>query len=294
MDYMLVAFAHGIITGGVYGVIALGLSLIFGILRVINFAHGSMLMVSTYLYYCLWKYCNLDPYFSTLIVVPLMFAFGYFFQHFAIKPLFERERALVLEPISVLILTCGLWIFLDNLMLMIFGADFLTINTSLSDKYLNLGLLVIQVPKIIAFIGSIILVVAFDLFLKNSELGKVIRATAQNRDAVSLCGIDVYKIFDITFGIGVAFVSIAGAFLIQFYYVNSNIGSVFGVKSFLIVVLGGLGSVPGALLGGLIFGIVESVGAQFMPSSSASMLTFLLFIIVLFFRPQGLMGKIKG
>jgi len=291
MDYIIAAVIQGIILGTIYGVIALGLNLIFGVVRVINFAHGSILALSGYIYYCLWKYFNLGPYLSMIIVVPLMFLFGFYCQQFMIQRLFERERTLVVEPISVLILTAGLAVALDNLMLLVFGPNFLSIKTALAEKYFELGLVVVQAPKIVALIVCVGLVVGLGIFLNKSEIGRVIRATGQNREAVALCGIEVYKIYAITVGIGCAIVSIAAGLIVPFYYVHPNIGTVFGIKSFLIVVLGGLGSMYGALVGGLIFGIVECVGAQFVTSTSASMLTFILFIVVLSLKPRGLMRK---
>lgn len=291
MNTVFPALVHGLITGGMYGAIALGLSLIFGVLRVINFAHGAFLMVSSFAYLGLWK-LGLNPYIGIIIVAPVMFGVGYLIQNFMIKPLFKRERAAVVEPISVLMLTVGLGFCLDNLFLMIFGANFRTIQNSLGENYLEFGSVVLQLPKLIAFLGGIALTIVLSMILYKSELGKSIRAVAQNRDAAAICGVNVDKIYCITFGMGVATVSVAASFLSQFYYIQPQIGLVFGVKSFMIVVLGGLGSLPGALFGGLIFGVVESVGAQFMTSTAASMLSFLLFIIVLFVRPKGLLGKI--
>jgi len=293
-DTLLVSLFHGIILGGAYGAIALGLSMIFGVSRIINFAHGAMLMIAMFAYYGLYTVLGIDPYIGIIIVVPLMYGFGFVVQKFLLNPLILRERTTVVEPLSILLITIAIGIGLENLFMMLFGADFRTIKTSLTKSYLNIGdgLFVTQWTRFIAFVGSIILAGLLYWLINKTELGMKIRAVSQNRDAAALCGVDVYKTYNISFGIGIAAVSVAAAFLAQFFFIQPQVGAVYGTKSFLIVVLGGLGSIPGALLGGLIFGIVESVGAQFVTSTSASMLTFLLFIIVLMIRPKGLMGKI--
>jgi branched-chain amino acid transport system permease protein len=290
---ILLALPHGIILGGAYGAIALGLSIIFGVTRVINFAHGSMLMVSCFGYFLLYKNWGVDPYAGIVIVAPIMYTLGYFLQKFLIKPLFLREHTDVLEPTSVMLLTIGLDYALCNLFMMIFGSTFRTVNTAASQNYFEVGdaYFVTQWAKIIAFVAGFILAGALWFIVNKTELGNKIRAVSQNRVAASLCGVDVYKTYSIAFGLGVAAVGVAGACLTQFLFVQPLIGLTFGTKSFMIVVLGGLGSIPGALLGGLIFGIVETVGAQFITSTSASMLSFLLFIVALLIRPRGLLGK---
>jgi len=290
---LLVALIHGIILGGAYGSIALGLSMIFGVSRITNFAHGSMPMMSTFAYSVFYTGFGMDPYLGIIIVAPLMYLFGYAIQQVLIRPLILRERASVVEPLSILLLTVGVWIAIDNLFMMLFGSTYRTMNTPANEKYVEIGnaVFVTQWSKIIAFAGSFVIAGVLWWLLNRTEMVIRIRAVSQNRDAAAICGVDVYKTYNIAFGLGVASVSIAGALLCQFFFVQPQIGATFGTKSFMIVVLGGLGSIPGALFGGLIFGIVETLGAQFITSTSASMLSFLLFIVVLFFRPKGLMGK---
>jgi len=295
LERVLWAFPHGIILGGAYGAIAVGLSVIFGVTRVINFAHGAILMVSCYGYFLLYQWFKLDPYLGIVVVAPAMYVLGYLLLKFLIKPLFLRERAQVLDPTSVMLFTIGLDLSLCYLFMMIFKSDFRTLNTQISRSYLVVGedaVFVTQWSRIIAFGAGFVLAGLLWFIINKTELGNKIRAVSQNRDAASLCGVDVYKTYSIAFGLGVAAVSIAGACLTQFLFIQPLIGVTFGPKSFMIVVLGGLGSIPGALLGGLIFGVVETVGAQFVVSTSASMLSFLLFIVVLLVRPRGLMGKI--
>lgn len=294
MQNLLVVLIHGILIGTVYGGIALGLSIIFGVSRIINFAHGSMLMASTFAYLGLQSIFGINPYIGVFIVAPVFYVLGYFLQRFLINPLIVRERSSVVEPLSLLLITIGLWFTIDNLFMMIFGGSYRLLKNSLSDAYVPIGSGNFQLSKIIAFFGSIALAFGLHFIYHKTELGTRIRAVSQNRVAAGLCGIDVYKTYNIAFGIGVAAVSIAGAFLCQFYYVQPQMGAVFGTKSFMIVILGGLGSIPGAIIGGLLFGIVETVGAQFITSTAASVLTFIIFIVVLTIKPTGLLIKKKG
>jgi len=294
LNTVFVTFIQGIILGGSYGAIAVGLSLIFGVTRIINFAHGSMLMMSMFGYYALYMLFGLSPYLGIIIIAPIMYLFGHLTQNYLLKPLIQRERSTVVEPVSILIITVALNIAIQNLFMMFLGGDYRTINTPIGRMNLVLGegAFVVQWARVIAFFGSIVLTLLIYTIINKTELGLKIQAVSQNRDAAALCGVDVYRTYNIAFGIGLASVAVAGSLVSQFFFISPDVGIVFGTKAFLIVVLGGLGSIPGALLGGFIFGIVESVGAQFITSSSASMLTFLLFIIVLMVRPKGLLGKI--
>jgi len=294
VDTLVPAIIYGLIIGGIYGGMALGLSLIFGVLRLTNFAHGSVIVVAAFVYYWLFKLFHIDPYLAIPLVAALMFAAGYGLQAAALNKLLRRERASVADPISALLFTVGLWVMLDNSALMLFGPDVRAISTFISDSNITLGYVVMQTPRVVAFFGNFILAGALVWLLNKTELGTLIRSVSQNRDAASLCGVNVRRIYNITFGLGCAAVSVSAGFLMQFYFVSPSMGAVFGIKSFLVVVMGGLGSIPGALLAGLIFGLVESVGGQFVVSSSASMLSFALFIVVLLVKPNGLFGRFRA
>ncbi len=286
-----IAVVNGIVLGGLYGAIAIGLSLIFGVMRVINFAHGSFLMIGLFLPYWLWRLWGFNPYVSILVTAPALFALGYFIQATIIAPLFRRERAMVLEPLSVLMLTAGVGLIIDNLVFMSFGPDFRGITMDFASRALWIGgVLNINYTRLLAFLSSLGITAALSLFLARSDLGRAIRSTAQNRDAAALCGINVPRIYNITFGLGCAVLGIVGCFMIPFYLVSPSVGLAFGVRSFITVVLGGIGSIPGCILGGLILGVVESVAAQFVTATSASIFSFVIFILVLSLRPTGLMG----
>ena len=289
--FLAIAVVNGVILGGLYGAIALGLSLIFGVMRVINFAHGSLLMVGLFIPFWLWQLLGVNPYLSLLVAAPALFGLGYGIQATIIAPLFKRGRALVLEPLSALLLMAGVGLILDNLALMAFGPDFRGITMDFASKAFWIGdVLNINYTRLIAFLASLAIMVSLSLFLARTDLGRAIRSTAQNRDAAALCGINVARVYNITFGLGCAIQGIIGCVMLPFYLVSPSVGLAFGIRSFIVVVLGGIGSIPGSILGGLILGVVESVAAQFVTATSASIFSFVIFILVLFFRPTGLMG----
>jgi branched-chain amino acid transport system permease protein len=290
LETLISALVSGILLGGLYGAVAVGLSLIFGVIRVINFAHGSFLMAAMYVSYWLWYLTRMDPYLSVIVVAPLFFLIGYAVQHVIIRPMFVRERSLVVEPLGVLLLMAGFDIVLSNLALLFFKSDYRGVIHPLGTAALRLGFIELSISRFIVFVVSLVLTGGLYALLRYSDLGAAIRSVGQNREAAALCGVNVYRIYNFTFGLGTAVLAIAGATMLPFYYVNPSMGPPLAVKSFIAVVLGGLGSVPGALAGGLLLGIVESVTAQFVPATAATIFSFLLFIIVLLTRPKGLMG----
>jgi len=289
MDLILQATVNGILMGSIYGLTALGLTLIFGVIKVINFAHGSLLMVGMYTAYWLILLTGINPYLALIIVVPLLFFFGYYMQEIVIKPVFKAERD-VREPITVIIVTTGVWYVLDNLSLILFGAEYRVVKTGLSGKTFLLGELIVSAPKFYGFVATIVTAVLLYLFLKKTRMGKAIIATSFDRDAASLMGINQYRIYNIAFGIGTATAGVAGCVLIPFYYVFPTVGVIFDIRCFIIVVLGGLGSIHGAVLGGIIIGVIESVFAQFMASTWTEGIIYAIFILILFIKPSGLFG----
>ncbi|ABS66952.1 inner-membrane translocator [Xanthobacter versatilis] len=293
MDPLILSFAvvNGLLQGGIYGGIALGLSLIFGVLRVVNFAHGSFLMLSLYLSFWCWSLLGMDPYLSALVTVPAMFALGYLVQRVIISPLIVRERALVVEPLSALLLTCGIFLVVDNLALMAFGPDVRSVQLSYYMPSVMLGPIPVDTPRLIAAASSIGVAVAVSMWLRYSHLGRAIRATAQNRDAAAMSGIDVPQVYAVTFGLGCAILGLFGALIAPFIPVNPQIGVAFGIKSFIVVVLGGMGSLPGSIIGGLVIGVFEAVASQFVTATSAAIFSLGLFILVLLVRPAGIMGR---
>ena len=293
MDPLILSFAvvNGLLQGGIYGGIALGLSLIFGVLRVVNFAHWSFLMLSLYLSFWCWNLLGIDPYLSAIITVPAMFALGYFVQSVIISPLIRRERALVVEPLSALLLTCGVFLVLDNVALMAFGPDVRSVQLSYYLPSLMLGPIPVNVSRLIAALAAILVAVGVSYWLRHSHAGRAIRATAQNRDAAAMSGIDVPKVYAVTFGLGCAILGLFGALISPFIPVTPTIGIAFGIKSFIVVVLGGMGGIPGSIIGGLVIGVFEAVASQYVTATSAAIFSLGLFILVLLVRPAGIMGK---
>jgi branched-chain amino acid transport system permease protein len=286
MEVFLRPLINALLISGVYTMVAVGLSLIFGVLKIINFAHGAFLMLSMYMGYWFWKITGLNNYLAILVVIPLMLAFGYLAEMILVEPLIKRERAEVVEPLSVLLVTTGLWLLLENAALVIFKADPRAIQ--IDYPTIQLYKIFISVDRLIVFLISIMIVIALYVFLTNSTMGKKIRATTQDRDAAALQGIDIYRIYRITFGLGTAIVGLCGVLILPAYYTSPSVGSSFIINAFVVIVLGGIGSIPGVLVASIIVALVESFGTAAISTSMGEMLVFIVFILFLLFRPQGL------
>jgi len=290
MFYILEDAINGILMGSIYGLTALGLTIIFGVLKVINFAHGSLLMLSMYVAFWTVSLSGLHPYVALVIVAPVMYLFGYQLQNTVIKPIFKAEKD-VREPITVIIVTTGVWYILDNLSLLVFGPQYRSLpDNPLRGKMLEVGGLMISVPKLWGFVATLITAGTVYWFFQKSRMGRAIRATSLDREAASLMGINQYKIYNVAFGIGTATAGIAGVVLVPFFNVFPSVGVLFDIKGFIIVVLGGLGSIGGAILGGIIIGLIESIGPQFMTATWTEAIVYGLFLVVLFVKPSGLFG----
>ncbi|UZG44394.1 branched-chain amino acid ABC transporter permease [Caldimonas thermodepolymerans] len=293
MDWYVLSYAaiNGILVGAMLGGIALGLSLIFGVLRIVNFAHGSFLMLAMFTAYWLQQLVGLDPYVSIVIAAPLMFVLGYAVQAVIVAPLIRRERALVVEPISALLLTAGVYILIDNLALMAFGPNVRSSTSSIETTTIMLGDFPINTFRVIAAVVALALAGGLALWLARTDTGRAIRATALNRDAAAMSGIDVPHIYNLTFGLGCAAVGVMGCLIAPIIPLTPHVGLSFGIKSFIVVVLGGIGSIAGSLVGGIVIGLFESVASQFVATPTAAIFSLGLFIVILLVRPQGLMGK---
>jgi branched-chain amino acid transport system permease protein len=278
------AVLNGLLTGAVYALIALGLTLIYGVLHIINFAHGAALMAALYGVYFLHQRAGIDPYAALPIMVPAMFAFGYALQRFVIG------RASHGKDENILLVTLGISIILENLALYAFKSDTRNIDTAYTLSTVDIAGALISVPKLAAFGGALATAAVLLVVIGKTDLGRAIRACAKERQGARLVGIDVEHVFAMSFGIGLACLGAAACFLLPAYYVNPTVGSGFVLIAFTIVVLGGMGSFTGALLGGLLIGVVESVGGLWLGESLGQIGIFLIFIAVLLFRPQGLFG----
>lgn len=274
---------NGLTTGAIYALVALGLTLIYGVLHIINFAHGASLMVALYAVYMLAR-AGIDPYLALPLVVTGMFVFGYLLQRLIInKSSHGRDE-------NILLVTLGLSIVLENLALLLFTSDTRTIETPYTLATVAIGPALISHPKLVAFAGSLLSCALLYLVVARSRLGRAIRAVSKEKQGARLMGIDVDHIYAVSFGIGLAAVGAAACFLLPAYYVNPQVGTGFVLVAFTIVVLGGMGSFVGALLGGLLIGVVESLGGLYLGESLGQIGIFVIFIGVLLFRPQGLFG----
>lgn len=294
MTVFLQSLISGILIGGVYALIGIGLTIIFGVMRVINFAHGDIMMVGMYLTFELFTRLGIDPFVSIIISIPLMFLFGAFLQKVLIN------RVLTALPQNQILLTIGLGLILSNTIMLIYTSDYKIISTTYSSNSFKLasifipeplGSISISEPLAISFIITAALTALLYWFLMKTDTGQAIRATAQDREAAQLMGINVKWMSMIAFGLGAALAGTAGALISPTYYIFPQIGSTFTLKAFVITVLGGMGSVIGATLGGILIGITESLGAVYISSGWKDVVVYVLFLLVLLFKPAGLLGR---
>ncbi|TWO67760.1 branched-chain amino acid ABC transporter permease [Caenimonas sedimenti] len=275
---------NGLTTGAVYALVALGLTLIYGVLHIINFAHGAALMMALYGVYFLRQRFGLDPYLALPVMVPAMFVLGYALQRLVIN------RASHGKDENILLVTLGLSIVLENVALLAFKSDTRTIDTAYTLTTISIGPASLALSKAVAFGGALAASAALLLIMRTTDLGRAIRAVAKEKQGARLVGIDVDHVYAMSFGIGLACLGAAACFLLPAYYVNPQVGNGFVLVAFTIVVLGGMGSFAGALLGGLLIGVVESLGGLWFGESLGQIGIFVIFIAVLLFRPQGLFG----
>jgi branched-chain amino acid transport system permease protein len=270
--------------GAIYTLVASGLTLIYGVLHIINFAHGSMLMVAMFGVFYLVTKLGVDPYLSLIVTMPSMFVMGYvLYKYFIGKLSYGKDE-------NILLITLGLSIVIENLALMFFSGDSQTISMSYSDKMFEVGPLLIGLPKVISFVAAMVMCALLGIFITRTDTGRAIRAVAKERMGARLVGIDVDKVFAISFGLGMATLGAAASLLMPIFYVSPTTGHVFVMVAFTVVVLGGMGSFLGAVVGGLIVGLTESFGGLYLGESLGQIGISLIFILILLFRPSGLFG----
>lgn len=286
MDLTIIGAAviNGILMGGIYTLVASGLTLIYGVLHIINFAHGSLLMVAMFGVFYLVTKLGIDPYLSLIVTMPTMFAMGYVLYKYLIGKLSYGKDE------NILLITLGLSIVIENLALMFFSGDSRTISMSYSDKMFEVGPLLVGLPKVISFVASMVMCALLGIFITKTDTGRAIRAVAKERMGARLVGIDVDKVFAISFGLGMATLGAAASLLMPIFYVSPTTGHVFVMVAFTVVVLGGMGSFLGAVVGGLIVGLTESFGGLYLGESLGQIGISLIFILILLFRPSGLFG----
>jgi branched-chain amino acid transport system permease protein len=282
IDLLPMAIVNGFLVGGVYGLTAVGLTLIFGVMGVANFAQGSFVMVGMYVAYWLFALLGVDPYLSIVPAFLVLYLIGWFVQKYLLNKIMDAPHY------DQFLLTVGIMLILQNLAVFLWP-DYRQIHVSYQSMSLPIAPNIrVEAVRILAFVVAVGMTVGLYFFLKLTRLGKAIRATSQNKDGAIIVGVEIHRIYIVTFAIGAACAGVAGAVVSPLFPVSNDIGDLFILTAFCIVVLGGMGNALGALVGGMIIGVAESVGTLAFPGGQKQLITFTILIVVLLFRPQGL------
>jgi branched-chain amino acid transport system permease protein len=276
----------GIFIGSIYALMSMGLTLIFGVLRIVNFAHGEFLMLGMYGAWAITRLLGLNPYVAAIAVVPAMFLFGAIVHQLVVRPGLDKPHLVVVFA------TMGLSIFMQNVALMIMTADLWDVPPIVS-RSVTIGPFYFKAELLLGFVVTIVCTLFLRWLIRTTYLGKAIRATVQDGEAAMLMGIPVPRIFLITFAGGSALVGLAACIMMPLFSVFPTVGLNFVLIAFVIVVLGGMGSIEGALLGGICIGVVQSLSSYYVAPAYGQMFYFILFLLVMIFRPNGLLGQ-KG
>jgi branched-chain amino acid transport system permease protein len=284
-DIYLNVAVGGVLTGLVYGLMALGLSVIFGVVRVVNFAHGEMMTIAMYIAVTLFSAFHFDPLLMLVPIAAVLFAFGYILQLRLINPFITRPDT------SQFLLLIAVAIIIVNLLLIAFGPDARTVQVSYAYDSFQLGPLLVDATKLYAGLAAIVVAIVLFALFQYTWIGIAIRACADNYTGALVVGLDVKHLYALTFGIGAACVGAAGVMLVLIIDVTPALGPAYTLLAFVIVITGGLGSMPGALVGGVLIGLTEALAGLLFSPSAKSMFAFAILVLVLLFRPQGIMGK---
>ncbi len=285
MTIFLQSLLSGVLIGGAYALIGVGLTIIFGVMRIINFAHGELVMLGMYASFFLFTLGNVDPFVSIVFVFPLLFLFGALLQKLVIN------RVLDALPQNQILLTIGIGLILSNTMMLLFTSDYRIISTSYSSGSFRLGEISVSTPLLLSFVITGVVTAVLYWFLLKTDTGQAIRATAQDRDAAQLMGVNVRRMSVLATGIGAGLAAVAGSLISPTYYIFPQVGQPFTLKAFVIVVLGGMGSVMGATVGGILIGATESLAGAYISSGLKDLVVYVLFLLILLFKPAGLFGK---
>ena len=284
-DIYLNVAVGGVLTGLVYGLMALGLSVIFGVVRVVNFAHGEMMTIAMYMAVTLFAAFHLDPLVMMLPITAVLFVFGYALQAGLINFFINRPEH------SQFLLLIAVAIIITNALLILFGPDTQNVQTAYAYESFQIGALIVDATKAYAALAAVVVAAALFGFFRFTLLGTAIRACADNYTGAMVAGLDVKRLYALTFGIGAACVGAAGCMLLLLFDVTPAVGPAYTLLAFVIVITGGLGSMPGALIGGVLIGFTEAMAGLLFSPSAKSMFAFTFLVLVLLFRPQGIMGK---
>ena len=274
----------GLMNGAVYALVALGLTLVFGVLHIINFAHGSLLMIAMYGVFFAHQILGVDPYLTIPPMMILMFAAGYGLQRFVIVEAGSGRDT------NVLLITLGAALVIDNLALYLWAADTRQLQLDYTLAVIDIGFAILPITRVIASFAACVIFIALWLLIERTNFGRAMRAVAKEPIGAQVVGINVGRIYALTMGVGAACLGAAGALMLPIFYVTPHVGSVFALIAFTIVVLGGMGNTTGALIGGFIIGVIESLGGLFFGESLGQIGVYAVFIGILLFRPRGLFG----
>ncbi|HEX3342511.1 MAG TPA: branched-chain amino acid ABC transporter permease [Pseudolabrys sp.] len=284
LEIVAQAVINGLLIGGIYALVSIGVTLIFGVIKIVNFAQGEFVMIGMYISFFLATQFGIDPIVSLIVSMPVLFVVGVLIQHFLIR------RVLGLNDLPQIFLTFALSLLILNLALMLLTANYRTVHTWYSDEALHFGGLYIPVAKLIAFVLAMVLSGLLWVFLHATDLGKAMRAAAQKPEVAMLMGINPNRVFCVALGIALALAGAAGSLLMPFYPAYPMVGQVFVLMAFVAVVLGTLGNVVGALIASLMMGVAESLGIQFVGADSGLIVVFMMLLLTLAVRPSGLAG----
>jgi len=284
LTLVLQGLLSGLLFGGVYSLMAVGLTLIFGVMRVVNFAHGDMMVWGMYLSYLLATRAGIDPYLSFVVCAAALFALGLLVQRGLVDRVIDAPHEMQI------LLMLGVALVLENLALVAFGPEPTRVRSPLGAATLWLGPVFVDIARLVTFVVAVLLTVALSLFLYRTDLGRTIRAAADNTYGALVIGTDVRRVYAVAFGVGAACVGAAGALVSSILPFQPPTGLSLSVTSFNIVIIGGMGSLPGAFIGGLLVSVAESLGAVFLKPSLKELFSFALLIVILLVRPAGLLG----
>jgi len=284
MDQLMQQIVNGLLIGFIYSLIAIGLTLIWGVMNIVNFAHGDFLMLGMFTSFWLYTLYGLDPLFSIPVCTALLFILGLLIYRYIVSKVMKGPM------LAQLVVTFGVSIFLANLAVFLWTPDFRLIEKPLLHGTWDIGDIKLSIPKFVSTIGSVIVSLFVFLFLKRTKTGKAILATEMDREAALLMGINTERINSISFALGSALVGIAGAFLSTYYYIYPQVGGTFGLIAFCVVALGGFGSIEGAFIAGIIVGLAQTLGGFFIDPAYKYAIVFLIYLITVWIRPQGLLG----
>jgi len=283
-DQLLQQIADGLLIGLMYSLVAIGLTLIWGVMNIVNFAHGDFLMLGMFTSFWLFTLYGIDPIFSIPIGFVCMFVMGTLIYRFIVSKVMKGPI------LAQLVVTFGVSIFISNLAVYFWTPDFRLLPATILHGTWRIGGIELSVPKVAASIGSVIASVCMIIFLKRTKTGKAILATEMDREAALLMGINTERINSLSFGIGTALVGVAGAFLSTYYYIYPQVGGLFGTIAFCVVALGGFGSIEGAFIAGILVGLAHTLGGFFFDPSYKYAIVYMIYLITIWIRPQGLMG----